>query len=426
MLILFFYKNTNSIKLIVFFLFAIIIFNGVMPSILIIESGNNIYYSDMLNVIKDYSVYDVLLYYSQNIILVISTVIGWMLINKNPKTLKQNIKNSKAVNSNYRIIKNIALLLLLLSIISYYLYSMVYGGFIGLLDNKEAIRSGITRDSSFAFLQKFGAFSVFSTLLFTGLLIEKVYKKRDLVWFVTSFFFSIYYLYSLGGRVTFISFFVTLILGFTFYRNENRVTKGLIIKVILIGFGVILGIYFSTSFFARATVDLSIFNFFIQELSFPFASFLMVSNYPGVFLFKHVLFAPLYFLPSSIWAYKLGFDSASSFNTFLFMGAKKGESGVTGSIPLDLLSFSWIEGGIIGTIVIGILFGLMLAILQKNINIIPNKGVRSFIFSYVAIQFAIMLVNYGDTLHIIQGEFSFILGFAFLIFCIKKGNYQEK
>ena len=51
-----------------------------------------------------------------------------------------------------------------------------------------------------------------------------------------------------------------------------------------------------------------------------------------VSVFKDIAIAPLYLLPQRIWSQKLNIESASSFNTFVFSGARKGVAGVTGEV----------------------------------------------------------------------------------------------
>lgn len=415
------YKRTKKISLINIFIFMLIIFNGILPVFLINNALNNAF-SKSLTIIEDYTISGVFLYYSQNLILLISTTFGWLLVKKGSYNKITTKDISRVNNLNYISIKRISIFSLILAMVSYYLYSRAYGGYLGLLDYTTAIRSGLmTVNNPFSFLEKFGGFSLFSTLLLSGLILDKNHSKKDLIWLIASISFSIYYLYSLGGRASLVNFFAALMIGIIFYKYHGKITLNLAFKVGGIVLGAILGLYYVTNIFARGSGSLSIYDFFIQELSFPFASFNMVLDYPGMFLFKHVILTPLYFLPSSIWI-NMGFDTASSFNTLLFMGARKGESGVTGSVPLDLLSFSWLQGGFIGSLVIGILFGLLLAVLQRMINCILNKGVKSFVFSYVAVEFAIMIIIYGDTVHVIQGNFSFIVGFCLLLSLLKRNT----
>lgn len=420
------YKRTKKINLLIIFIFTLGIFNGIIPSFLLNEAIDN-NYNFFSNIIIQYTLYDIFLYYIQNIILLISVILGWLLTKKDTSKIIDDKEMCNLINLNCTTIKKISIFMITSSIILYYLYSLAYGGFIGLLNYTSAIRSGIfVVNNKFSFLQKFGGLSIFSTLLFYGLLKEKNYSKKDMIWFIISISFSIYYLYSLGGRVSFIAFFVSLMLASILYKYHNSINIKLVYKIGFISIAVMLGLYYITNIFARGSGNLSIIDFFMHELSFPFASFKMMSSLPGKLMFKHVILAPLYFLPSSIWEYKLGIDTASSFNTFLFMGAYKGENGVTGSIPLDMVSFSWIEGGVLGGVIIGILYGFVVAILQKRINEIPNRGVKSAIFSYVAIKFSIIAINYGDTVHLIQGEFSFIVGFVFLIYFLKRNIKRTK
>lgn len=413
------YKKNNSLNILIVFVFSLILFNGILPFFLINESLDyNL--NKSFSLIENYTIEDIFLYYSQNIILLFSTFLGWRIIKRKYKTVNQNITIENKYLYN-KTIGKIAKLLLSLSIIAYYVYSIAYGGFISLISYTSDIRSGITEvKNPISFLQKFGGFSVFATLLFAGLLVDKTYNKRMKPWFLFSFVFSVYYLYSLGGRVTFISFFVILILGYGIYKSNYKIKIDVVIKGIIVSLISISGIYYITRIFTRKSAAYSLIDFLLYELSFPFASFNGVIPYAGIYKFKHIVLTPLYFLPTSIWEVKMELKTASSFNTFLFMGAEKGVNGVTGSVPLDIVSFSWLEGGAVGALIIGILFGIFIGFLQKFINSILSNGVKAFIFSYAVLNLAVKIVNYGDPVHVIQGCFSFFIGSIFLIFSLKR------
>lgn len=413
------FQLKKKVEMLDWFLISIALFNGVGFSFVIWSTfkGNNI--DIWASRIHQYSIGSILIYYALNFIMIFSVVLGWTIAKS--KASKRNF-SSNNYDINYEVkykmkAYKIAWLMLIVGVFSYMLYSRVYGGFIGLIYYSRLIRSGITVvQNSFSFLQRFGSFAFFSSYIFLGLIIDKtvVLKKRMGIFlgFILSFLFSIFVLYTWVGRISFVVYLATLILGVSLYKNASifRLSRNLL-KLFFLS---LASIVLFDKVLNRSRVGISIIELFTKELSFPVASFISHLEINSFRWFKDVFISPIYILPSRIWNTALGLDTASMENTFVFWGAVKGQSGVTGSIPVDFLTFSYMQASIFGVIVVGILWGLLLLWIQNKINRIHSKGIRMILLGNVILNVTVLSVLYGDPLHIITRNFGLIVGMIIL------------
>ncbi|MCC3670625.1 O-antigen polymerase [Terrisporobacter mayombei] len=362
---------------------------------------------------------------SLNIILLISILFGWFLkdsIKKNKhkgmKVKKENSKNNHySIEDIRRKFSIVAWVMIILSIVLYYIYSIAYGGFSGILYYKKAIRAGISNiNNPFSFLKKFGAFSFFSSFIFYGILLEmktsKIKSNKYMLGLVISVIFSIYVLYTWEGRVGLVVYLVTFILAYILF-NYKTISQLLVKLMIATIIGLIL-IVISDMILGSSEYKLGIIELLSKELTFPFISYIVQFENNTFRWFTDILLMPLYILPQSIWGNIFGVETASSFNTFVLMGARKGQLGVTGEMPIDLLTISLIQAPIIGVVVMGIIFGWILHFIEKNIKKIPIKGVRISIYSNIILFVAVLSVLYGDPEHIVTRNFYTISGFILL------------
>ena len=101
------------------------------------------------------------------------------------------------------------------------------------------------------------------------------------------------------------------------------------------------------------------------------------------------------------------------------MGARKGQMGVYGEIPVDMLSFSYMQFNILGILVVGFLWGVTLYIIQRLINKIPVNSIKSVISANLILNVPILSVMYGDPQHIIVRCFNMIAAFLLLSLTLK-------
>jgi hypothetical protein len=87
---------------------------------------------------------------------------------------------------------------------------------------------------------------------------------------------------------------------------------------------------------------------------------------------------------------------------------------VTGGIPTDLLTLGLMQAHLLGVIVVGVMFGLLLRTLQVLIDRIPFHGVRGVFEAHVALNVAVLGVFYAQPNLVISTNFALLVG-SFII-----------
>lgn len=414
-----FSKNKN-LELIDWFLLALGTFNGVLFSFVVITtlSGKNASPIFTL-VISKLTFLNISSYIFFNILILVCVSFGWSftkLLNKKCKIKKF----SNEYKDNYlNKLVFFSWFLLIVSIFSYWLYVKAYGGFLEYIPYSRAIRSGVfTIRNPFSFLQRFGGFAFLSSYLFFSFILDRTKRKKSFYFgFIISFLFSTYVLYSWVGRVSFVIYLGTFLLGLTLnnYRSILNFTK----RIIYLLVGLFIVLVSADTLLRRSSGQYGLFEILSKELSFPLVSYLSVVQSAHYRWFIDLIIFPFYILPMRIWSGLLGIETASSYNTFLLLGKRKGETGVFGELPLDFLSFSYLQANILGVIVVSLVFGIFLFLLQRSLNKIPLTNVRSIISANVILNIAVISVLYADPQHIIAANFPIIMGFIIFVIFFK-------
>ncbi|MFB4333463.1 MULTISPECIES: hypothetical protein [Bacillus] len=425
--------RNRELKMLDWFLLSMATFNGIGFSFVLwaTNEGRNSAFN-LIEFINNYDSSLIIMYILLSAVFVTCTVFGWYLT----IGFYNNNKRQKKVycsSDGQLVLKKINLvswLMLIFAVVTYWLYTKVYGGFIAYLDYANFIRSGVFNlQNPYSFLQRFGSLSFFSSFIFFALLIDKENKKilnRKLVYMglLCSVCFSLYVLYSWVGRVSIVVYISTFFLGYILYLNKSIFS--FVRKIIIFSFITLCLLVLTDSILGRTGDNKGIVEFFTGELSFPIATFYSVSMLSHYRWFIDIIVAPLYLLPSRIWSGFFDIETASSFNTFLISGARKGESDVLGEIPVDIMSFSFMQGNILGVVIVGFMWGSALYILQRLISKIPVKSIRSILYANIIINIAIMSTLYGDPQHIIVRNFHMIVGFIILSLCLKFSFNNKK
>lgn len=346
--------------------------------------------------------------------LVIGILFGWQMAAK-----KHRRPRSIKIRSN-----GIAWALLFLAVAAQYLYSQAYGGLWSLTQNVTAIsiRSGLSEISNpYSFLQPFGLFSAASTMLFIGMFWENK-RLGTLFGVLFSAAFSTYVYFTLFGRLDFLVFVLSLVLGRAFFAGTSAV--GIISRGALLMPAVVLLAFFLSAYFEVKNQS-SISLFFFNEFSFPFASFVSIMNAESIqlYYFRDLFLLPAYLLPSSIYGQYL--PAVSAQNTFLVLGTERGLGGATGGIPVDLLSLGYFQLGVVGIPLIGIVWGAGLRKLQHFLDRIEPRGIRSISTAYVSIKVAVFGVLYTQPEHIITRNFSLIAALI-LVWLISRVKWRGR
>lgn len=314
-------------------------------------------------------------------------------------------------------------LMLIIAVVTYWLYTRVYGGFIGYLEYANLIRSGVFNiQNPYSFFQRFGSLSFFSSFVFFALLIDKenrkeINKRAISVGLLLSLCFSMYVLYSWIGRVSIVIYISTFFLGYILYSYKS--VFSFVRKLLFFSVLTLLLVVLADIILGRTGNKVGVIELFATELSFPFSTFYVVSMLSQYRWFVDIIVIPIYILPSRVWGGLFNIETASSFNTFQVLGARKGDSDVFGEIPVDILSFSLMQGSLLGIILVGLMWGSTLYILQQLIGRIKVKSIRCIVNANIIINVGIMSVLYGDPQHVVVRNFHMIIGFIILAFFLK-------
>lgn len=345
--------------------------------------------------------------------LLFGVVVGWSIrtrLNAKVKFLASNLSSLDEVH-----LLRFSWFVLILSFFIRWVYVSAFGGFVSYLDYASSVRSAVfVVHNPWSFLQPFGGLSIFSFYMFFSILFlsDKVsalsFVRKLSVWtgFLCSLIFSVYILYSYMGRVNFIVFIFVITLSIFYFR-------GVSLRFLITGslVGVVAGlwsIYLISNYFdVKGGNDFSL--FVAREISFPFVTFFsqLLTPYLSPRFFVDILISPLNLLPSS-WL-STWYIGPSEVNTIIISGAAKGTHGVTGGIPVDLLSLGFMQLGVAGVLVIGIMFGLLLRFFQYFFDGILVSGFKHVLLAFATLQIAFLPVAYAQPAHLIAAIFPMVV-----------------
>jgi len=231
---------------------------------------------------------------------------------------------------------------------------------------------------------------------------------------IASFAFSLYVLYSWQGRIGLLAYVAVFFLAHIFARyglGYKALARGIIVVVL-----VIASVYPLSIWLTPGKTSDSMQCQLAAELSFPIASMLNVPE-RGEFRYgRDILQAPAYILPSRIWAEYLGFDTASNVNTENIWGRRKGETGQTGEVPVDFVTFGYMQLGILGIVAIGILWGVILKALDRGLYQAAPSRLCAMFYSCTSMIIVAETSLYADPSHIVIRNFNFIVGYLLLAY----------
>lgn len=374
---------------------------------------------------KNYKYFEIVLYY----ISIFASTHAFLFVarKKNILTKKLFDKNKDDINiqseSSDKKIMIVGIIMLIIGIISNYLYLKVYGGYKNYLNYSSLIRSGIiTIKNPFSFLIAFRNFIIFSSYIFLSMIYTNKNKISRYFLFFLSFIFSLFILYSNKGRISF-AIYILVLLGYAFLRKKNveYINIKTLTKVCLVGIVFLIGIVNVGKILGRNTDG----NFLMQlnkEFSFIFLNFkvifnnLKIENYR---LLKDLILFPIYLLPNSIWYGKFNILKCSDINTMFWFGSIKGVGSVYGEMPVDFISISYMQFGFAGIIILPIFYAILFDIVMQSIYKIHNVETFKIIYIYVLLTIGIETIIYADPYHIMTSSFAFI-AFMILLFVFNK------
>lgn len=341
--------------------------------------------------------------------LIIAVVVGWLVPVRNQQFYAGLV--NKTFDLNEASLFRFSIFLLLLSFLLRVLYVKAYGGFLGYLEFNRAIRSGVFLvNNPYSFLQPFGNLALVSSYFFAALLFQRYKIYLTLPFFILSMLFSLYVQYSYSGRVGFIVYLGVIVLSYLYYR---RASLRLLLILVFMAIPIMLALIYQLSNFLGLKGADSVGFFIIKETSHLFRSFFAQINdgylYRG---FVDILLSPLHFLPSS-WLPSF-YEDISQVNTALILGAKKGEGGVYGGIPVDILTLGLMQLNVFGVLIVGFIFGWLLKRFDFFISLITLPAFKYTVIAYFSLRIAFMGTLYAHPAHFMSGLFVFFFMFVVL------------
>lgn len=346
------------------------------------------------------------------LVLIMFMFLGWKLPIRNKDIYVKIVRAT--VDTDKRSTMHVAISLLILGFSLRLMYVQAYGGFIPYLDYSRAIRSGfLAINNPFSFLQPFSSLILLSSFYFWATWVRGYRRILSGSGLILSIFFSIYILLSNSGRVSFLIYILTFVLAIAYHK---KVSSKAVLLFSLFGFPIsIILLYIISEYFNVKGAE-SISLYFIKEFSFVFVSFFnQISNGELFRLFTDFIMAPTHLLPSSLtqgW-----FESADQANTRLISGAVKGESDVTGGIPVDLLTLGLMQINVFGIPVVGLLFGIFLKRFSFILELMSNKFLSNILITYFSLRLGFIGLIYAQPPHFVNGLFPFIVLF-FLLYLV--------
>lgn len=358
-----------------------------------------------------------------SLILASFMLVGWWLLGSRLRLQNQQERLRPLKSVEARLL-TMMWLLLFIAFLTQWLYSQAYGGFIGMLEYSSLIRASIFGEvpsNLFSFLKPFGGLAIFASFGFFGLWLCKRRRAGVLIGLVFSIMFSIYLLYSWLGRIGFLVYLATFILGVILYRRPHPLI--LLVKGATTMFAILAGSYYVSVWLNLKSAD-NFLVFLTRELSFPFGSFFAQLDLGDHLFrgFKDFFVSPIYLLPSSWWSEWV--VNISQINTNVIMGAPKGEQGVTGGIPVDLLTLGLMQASVFGVAVVGLMFGILLRFIQSLLDRLPHAGVRAVFEAYVTLNIAVLGVFYAQPELFISSNFALLVTVLVLIAFLKIPKFR--
>ena len=352
-----------------------------------------------------------------SLLLLLGVLVGWYML---ASVLRNRpIRGGVVTRFQLRRWSRAFWLLLVLAVLAQGLYAHAHGGFLNHLEYSALIRSGVfgaVPDNPFSFLKPFGGLAMIAAFGFFGLWLSEQRNLSIRLGIVFSFGFSLYVLYSWLGRMGFLVFLITFPLAIILARSRSP--QRMIIWAGAGFMGLLVGSYGVSLWLNLKPAD-SLLAFLARELSFPFGSFFAQID-SGEHLFRgfvDFLIAPVFLLPSSWWTNWL--EPVNQINTAIIMGAPKGEAGVTGGIPVDLLTLGVMQLHLPGVLVTGLLFGALLRIVHNILSLIPLRGVRAVFEANIALTLAVLCVFYSQPNLVISSHIHWIAAVLILLVIVR-------
>ncbi|MEK5066210.1 O-antigen polymerase [Cytobacillus sp. FSL R5-0596] len=339
-----------------------------------------------------------------------------------------NVKNNKQkVGIASEKLFAASLIILLIGFLSFFMWTLAYGSLFGVMEYAKVLRSGVAViNNPFSFMKRTSTLMIFSSYMFFAVLLnlpKGIGPKKITVFILFSFssFWSMIYLLSNDGRMSFIYFFLIFILYAVFNKqskSENinirntsiKISIWLIIAFIAMALSDWIMYFFRNGESRTAEVSFNIFEMIREELGYTILSgqvslTALVNGDAGDRILVDALSTLFAFLPSRF--RPDGIVTLFSYNTELV-------GNTTGTVPTDLLSMCIYNLGIVGVCLIPIFLGW---IIRKIENVITtNRGNVYYDMLYIIVSlYLARFLAYADPANYVHAILFIIIGHVTVI-----------
>lgn len=347
----------------------------------------------------------------------ISSIIVFLFINIGynvkfkVKPVEDNLSTSK--------IRGSAFVLLIIGLMSLFLWTKAYGGPIGILPYANALRAGrdVGINNPWSFMMKLCPFMQFAAYLFFSYYLTRR-KIIDLLLFFISAVGSFLYILANSSRMHFALFFLILALIYQGHRKMSWKSISLfgglaVVSVYIMHIAEsIMNVLQSDADFDNESA-FSIAEILREEFFFPLASFqtYLNSSIP-IRIFEDIANAIFAWLPTSFKPVSL--ERLEVTNTILASGSMD-----HGGLPTDLVTTCLYELNVIGLIVLPLLFGMAAKLFEKKVHTLVASDFYKVVY-YLGCFYFLKAVGYGDPANVMSNIFFLVWGYIFVKVFSKK------
>lgn len=311
-------------------------------------------------------------------------------------------------------IRRSAFILMLVGIVSLYLWTKAYGGPVGILPYANALRAGrdVGINNPWSFMMKLCPFMQFAAYLFFSQYLTNR-KKVDLLLFIISSVGTSFFILANSSRMHFALFFLILALIYQGHRKmswQSYLTFGglALASVYVMHIAESIMDVFQTNADFENQTAFSITEILREEFFFPLLSFQTYLDHSVSFrFFEDIANSFFAWLPTSL--KPLSLERLEVTNTILASGSMD-----HGGLPTDFVTTCLYELNIFGLLIIPIFLGMLARLFEKKIHPLVEFDLYKVVY-YLGCFYFLKAVGYGDPANIMTNIFFLVWGYIFII-----------
>lgn len=303
---------------------------------------------------------------------------------------------------------------------SFVLYIFAFHGIASMLLHAEYLRSNATTGSEFLPYWASILFVPSRLIIFTPIsLIPVISHSKKKTWrilFAISFFLAVVFLLFNAGKAPIAAFGITFL--YPILRKKSKHPWIVIILMVVVALPLLgimdsLFLYFSTGYFPKAIIDIG--NLFIG-FAYPYSNAINVDNIVainGFRFFRDFLTGVLNVLPG------VSFSSSYEPTSFFYNG---NNWRIIGGTPNDIITFSYLEGSLLGVLVISFLLGSICKRLDYLFRMTARDSALNYFIAVISVSL-FLLIGSSDIHSIVQNQVFLTLG---VLCIIVSSSYSTK